>query len=95
VSIVLTAPNGASLSLPEDTTPAELVELLAALGVRQPPKSDSPYLTVQEAADYLRFPAKRIYNLTSRAEIPYLKQDGRLIFKRADLDEWLESYRVA
>jgi len=52
----------------------------------------SPWLTAAEAAEYLRFPLKRIYNLTQRQEIPHRKQDRRLLFRREELDAWLDGF---
>ena len=49
-------------------------------------------MTAEEAATYLRFPKKRIYGLTSRCEIPHRKQDGRLIFRRDELDRWMDEH---
>ena len=54
------------------------------------PRLGSPYLTADEAAGYIRFPKKRIYNLTRAGSIPHRKQDGRLLFRRDELDAWLD-----
>jgi excisionase family DNA binding protein len=50
----------------------------------------SPWLSAPEAAAYLRFPLKRVYNLTSAHAIPHHRQGGRIVFHRAELDEWLD-----
>jgi excisionase family DNA binding protein len=52
----------------------------------------SPWMTSQEAAEYLRFPGKRIYNLTRSGDIPCRKQEGRLLFCRDELDAWLDTF---
>jgi excisionase family DNA binding protein len=52
------------------------------------------YLTADEAATYLGFPVKRIYNLTARGEIPHRKQDGRLLFRSEELDAWMDQFYV-
>jgi excisionase family DNA binding protein len=49
-------------------------------------------MTVEEVAAYLGFSKKRIYNLSSRGTIPHRKQDGRLLFRRDELDRWLDSF---
>jgi excisionase family DNA binding protein len=51
-------------------------------------------MTAAEAAEYLRFPLKRVYNLTQRGEIPHRKQEGRLLFHRVELDRWLDEFYV-
>jgi excisionase family DNA binding protein len=53
----------------------------------------SPWLTAAEAADYLRWPVKRIYNLTAAGAIPHRKHEGRVLFHRNELDSWLNRYR--
>jgi len=50
----------------------------------------SPYLTVQEAAEYLRTTVQAIYALVKRGRIkPMPGRPGRLLFKRQDLDDYL------
>jgi excisionase family DNA binding protein len=81
------------------TLPAELLDALAER-VATRLASDgrlarrTSYLTADEAAEYLGFRVKRIYNLTSRGEIPHRKQDGRLLFKRDELDAWMDQFYV-
>lgn len=53
----------------------------------------SPWMTVKEAADYLRCGTSRLYKLTAADAIPHFKEEGRLLFNREDLDEWLEGFR--
>ena len=93
ITIALAA--GLELTLPGDTSPAALKEYIAALAegttLREAPHATgSPFLTAAEAAEYLRFPLKRIYNLTSRREIPHRKQEGRLLFRTDELDRWMD-----
>lgn len=56
-------------------------------------KPDSPYLTLKEAAEYVRLAPQTLYN--RRKELPdRLPGAGRkLIFRRSDLDEWLAKKR--
>ncbi|HEY3123358.1 MAG TPA: helix-turn-helix domain-containing protein [Thermoanaerobaculia bacterium] len=53
----------------------------------------SPWMNVKEAADYLRCGTSRLYKLTAADAIPHFKEEGRLLFNREDLDEWLEGFR--
>jgi excisionase family DNA binding protein len=59
---------------------AELV--LAQLPARQP----SPYLSVDEAAVYLRCTKQRVYDLVSAGRLPRHKDGARLLLRRSDLD---------
>ncbi len=52
----------------------------------------TPYMTIDEAADYLRWSKERIYKLTAARAIPHIKHEGRLLFRRDDLDAWLADY---
>jgi hypothetical protein len=53
----------------------QLVSAVADVLVERASESNgrSPWLTASEAADYLRWPVKRIYNLTSTGAIPHRK----------------------
>lgn len=79
--------------------PARVVEVIAEraaeLALARLRESDgrSPWLTAAEAAQYLRWPLKRIYNLTAAGAIPHRKHEGRLLFHRDELDAWLDGYR--
>ena len=53
----------------------------------------TPYMTVVEAAEYLRWSKERIYKLTAARAIPHHKHEGRLLFRRDALDDWLDEYR--
>ncbi|AHM60524.1 excisionase family DNA binding domain-containing protein [Flammeovirgaceae bacterium 311] len=48
-------------------------------------------LTVREAADYLRISTSTLYGLTSKCQVPFMKQGKRLYFKKENLRAWLES----
>ncbi len=52
----------------------------------------SPYLTADEAAEYLRTTVQGIYSLVKRGKIrPMPGRPGRLLFTRAELDRYLSS----
>jgi len=53
----------------------------------------SPWMTVDQACEYLGWPKARIYKLTSAGAIPCRKHEGRLLFHRIELDSWLDEYR--
>jgi excisionase family DNA binding protein len=54
------------------------------------------YLTMKEAAEYLGTTVNYLYKLTSQQHrIPYYAPGRKLLFKRAELDEWIEKSRVA
>jgi excisionase family DNA binding protein len=63
-----------------------VAELLAPL-LAAP--SGSPWLTVTEAADYLRCKPKRVYDLISQRRIPAHRDGGRVLLRRDELDDYL------
>lgn len=102
--VTATLPDGVVLAFPVTMSPADVRIYLDGLmsgapaklagdhGADRPPSS--PFMTVKEAAAYLRVPPKRVYNLTSRREIPHIKQDGRIFFDCRELDEWMRAQKV-
>ena len=58
--------------------------------------STKEVLTSAEAALYLGMSRSYLYKLTMRREIPHYKPMGKLCyFNRRELEEWLQSNRVA
>jgi excisionase family DNA binding protein len=52
----------------------------------------SPWMQIDQAADYLAWPKKRLYNLVAGKEIPHHKVGNRLLFHREELDRWLADF---
>jgi putative molybdopterin biosynthesis protein len=48
-------------------------------------------LTTEEAADYLRLSARKLYELVAGGALPCTKVTGRWLFPKAALDRWLAS----
>lgn len=48
------------------------------------------WVGVQEAAEHLGCKPQRIYNLVHDQAIPHRKDGSRLLFRRSELDAWLE-----
>lgn len=75
--------------------PAPLIEAIALRVVEmidsRPAASASPYLDHAEAADYLRATPKRLYDLVSARAIPVYKDGSRNLYRRVDLDAYLEA----
>lgn len=54
------------------------------------------FLTTKEAATYLGMALSYLYKMTSRKSIPFYTPTGKKIyFKKSELDEWMNSSRVA
>jgi excisionase family DNA binding protein len=83
------------------TTPEELKQLIneavlaafkqgSATNSGAPASAGSKYMTISEAATYLNLAKQTVYGFTSNRTIPFIKRAKRLLFTKADLDEWLE-----
>jgi excisionase family DNA binding protein len=57
--------------------------------------SRSPYLTVAEAAQYLRCSRQRVYDLLSQRRLPRVKEGSRTLISREEIARYLGSDRVA
>jgi excisionase family DNA binding protein len=76
----------------------ELVEALTSLAPGRPRYSEdsaSPWLTVAEAADYLRTTPNGIRAMVKRRQVPFHRRNGRLLFDRHELDEWVRKGGLA
>jgi len=51
--------------------------------------ANSEFMDVSEAAKYLKIAKQTIYSFTSTSQIPYIKRGKRILFRKAELDEWL------
>lgn len=48
----------------------------------------SPYMTIQECAEYIRLTPKTIYKKAHYKEIPSRKHGSRLLFHKDEIDAW-------
>lgn len=54
-----------------------------------PQPIDSPYLTTEEAANYLRLAIRTLNNMRWRGDGPhYRKHGGKVLYHRRDLEGW-------
>jgi len=55
---------------------------------------DDIIFDVKGLVDYLKVSKQWIYQRTHLKEIPHLKIDGQLRFRKRDIDKWLKSFSV-
>ncbi len=83
--------SGAQVSL---SLPPQLVEQIAkraaALVRTLQLVEPESWLDVPEAAGHLACPTSRIYALVSAGRIPHHRDGSRLLFRRLELDSWVE-----
>lgn len=82
------APGALALGFPPALIDA-IADAVASRLAGQAPSGPSPYLTVEEAADYLRGGRQRIYDLTHAGRLEPRRDGRRLLFHRDDLDAYL------
>ena len=75
---------------------AALLQLVAEeverqLAERERARAGSPWLTVEEAAQYLRLSPKSVRNRLAR--LPHHRLDGRILLRRDELDAALSEKR--
>jgi excisionase family DNA binding protein len=86
--------NGTGTGLPLFLSP-ELVEhfiseIVGRVLAEMPTPDAEPYLSVDDAAVYLACEPKRIYELKEAGKLRHRRDGRRLLFRRCDLDEWVE-----
>jgi hypothetical protein len=72
--------------------PAELVEAIAQRAaelIAERAEQRSPWLTRRAAAEYLGVPVTR---LEKDRTVPAHRWDGRVLYHRGELDEWVLSF---
>lgn len=60
----------------------------------QSKKMEREYLTKEEASELLRISRPTLDRMIKRKEIPYIKLGRRVLFRKKDIDEFLESKLV-
>lgn len=86
------AVSGIPLMLPEEAVEAiawRAAELVLAELRAAAPASPSPYMSVDEAAAYLRCDRQRIYDLLSARRLQRHKDGARVLISRAELEAYL------
>jgi excisionase family DNA binding protein len=75
-----------------DQIAARVAEQLGRELLERNDEQHTPWLSIEKAAAYLDWPKQRLYKLTAQGAIPHYKHDGRLLFRRDELDQWLRSH---
>lgn len=58
----------------------------------EPPRDERRYLSVAEAADYLRCSRQRVYDLCSQGTLRRLKDGTRVLLDRGEIDAYLAAH---
>lgn len=84
-SLSLEIPAGL-LDLIADRVADRLTERMPEGTPEPAPESPSPYLKIEEAAEYLACPVSRIRDLKEQGKLRHYRDGRRLLFRREDLD---------
>jgi excisionase family DNA binding protein len=71
-----------------------VVELLKPILAHRKSETEDVIFDVQSLAKYLKVSKKWIYERTQLKEIPHIKVNGLLRFRKRDIDKWLNSFNV-
>jgi excisionase family DNA binding protein len=81
-----------SVEIPADVL-EQIAERAAELLAERQAASASPWLSTQGAADYIAAPAGRIHDLVALRKLTPRRDGRRLLFRREELDAYLENGR--
>jgi excisionase family DNA binding protein len=56
--------------------------------------STRTWLSIQQAADYTTFAVETLRKMVYRGAIPFYRKGRRVVFKREEIDSWMETSRV-
>lgn len=86
----MSTPESLALVFP-DPLVERIARRAAELVSAEIPAQADRWLDVQGAADHLACPKSRIYALVHQREIPHHRDGSRLLFRRGELDAWVEA----
>jgi excisionase family DNA binding protein len=50
------------------------------------------FMTIEEAAEYLRFSHTKLKDMVARRQIPHVPSEGEIRFRKIELDMWLSQF---
>jgi excisionase family DNA binding protein len=77
--------NALNLTVPDELVDEIAGRVLDLIGAR----AQTPYMSVDEAADYMRCKPQRVYDLLSARRLTRLKDGSRVLVKREEIDAYL------
>jgi excisionase family DNA binding protein len=84
------ANGGLALALPPEALDVLAERVAELLAHRLAAPGPEPWVGVEEAARHLACKPKRIYDLVAQRRVAYRKDGTRLLFRRSDLDAYLD-----
>ena len=71
-------------------SPADLETVLAKIAAN----ANKKWLTLNEAAEYLRISERNLRGLIKQNKVPFYKLEGKILFKTSELDNFIEKNKV-
>lgn len=71
----------------------DLVNICLANSEYRQAKQIPEHLTIKQLSEYLNYSAPAIYRMVGQSEIPNYKLSGKLLFKKTEIDLWLNEFR--
>lgn len=72
-----------------DGAPSAAVERFAERVADVLAQRQSPWMTADDAADYIAAPLTRVRKLTMTGELPHYKDGRRVLYRRDELDQFI------
>jgi excisionase family DNA binding protein len=88
-AVTLRLPGGVSVSLPGEALDALVEALARRLPAAAQPLPGSPYLTIREAAEFLRCSRQRVDDLLSQRRLTRFKDGSRTLVSRTEIEEYV------
>lgn len=76
-------------------TVRSISDRLCMIPTVKPLQKDSEYLTVHEVAALINRKVQTIYGMTHRRQIPHFRRGKMLMFRKSEIETWIESTRRA
>jgi len=57
-------------------------------------ENQKPYISIDEASEYLSLSKSTLYSYTAKKIIPFYKIRRKILFKVSELNDFIESHRV-
>lgn len=68
-------------------------ELNASFQVQKQESNPIEFLDAGQAADFLHLAKQTLYTLTHKKKVPFYKNGKKILFKKHELQEWMDSGR--
>lgn len=77
-----------------DMIAEKIAKKTSAIAMEQPKESKDDFLTIQQAAEFLKLSVPTIYSKVSKRQLPFMKRGKRLYFSLKELSDYLNGGKI-